>query len=155
MAESSARKAHRRAYREANRDKLNAYSREYHRARRAIDNENHRAWVERNREHVREYGRKWAAAHRDRIKAKNSRRYAASRGAEGKVTAEEWAAILFCHNGRCAHCGSSQRITIDHIVPVSKGGQHCPQNLQPLCLSCNARKKDRTSHAPIGASNSG
>lgn len=40
----------------------------------------------------------------------------------------------------CAHCGSENKITIDHIIPLSLGGRHSIGNLQPLCLSCNSSK---------------
>lgn len=43
----------------------------------------------------------------------------------------------------CQHCGSSARLTVDHIIPVSKGGADDMDNLQTLCLSCNARKGAR------------
>lgn len=37
--------------------------------------------------------------------------------------------------------------TIDHTVPLSKGGQHTMTNLQVLCYSCNSRKQDRIDRA--------
>lgn len=40
----------------------------------------------------------------------------------------------------CLHCGTHVSLTIDHIVPVSKGGAHDDDNLQTLCRSCNSRK---------------
>ncbi len=62
------------------------------------------------------------------------------RGAPGSFTPEEWNAKLAACNYRCARCGSSDHIEIDHIVPVSKGGSNGIDNLQPLCRSCNASK---------------
>ena len=46
-------------------------------------------------------------------------------------------------NFTCQVCGSRRYLSIDHIVPVSKGGQTIKENLQTLCLSCNSRKGDK------------
>jgi 5-methylcytosine-specific restriction endonuclease McrA len=40
----------------------------------------------------------------------------------------------------CAHCGTSSRLTVDHIQPVSMGGRNAPSNLQFLCETCATRK---------------
>ena len=44
----------------------------------------------------------------------------------------------------CANCGTHDRISIDHIVPLSRGGRHSIGNLQPLCTSCNSSKNKKT-----------
>jgi hypothetical protein len=44
----------------------------------------------------------------------------------------------------CLHCGSRERLTLDHIIPWSHGGPDTYENLQTLCVSCNARKGART-----------
>jgi hypothetical protein len=43
-------------------------------------------------------------------------------------------------NFTCCHCGKRTDLTIDHIVPVAKGGQTVKDNLQTLCKSCNSKK---------------
>lgn len=41
---------------------------------------------------------------------------------------------------RCVKCGSRDNLTIDHVVPLSKGGRNRSKNLQVLCRNCNALK---------------
>lgn len=47
-------------------------------------------------------------------------------------------------NACCAVCGSTDRLQIDHKVPVSKGGRNKLSNLQALCEKCNSRKGTKT-----------
>lgn len=47
---------------------------------------------------------------------------------------------------RCEACGildKDKALQVDHILPRSKGGQDDISNLQALCYSCNAQKRDR------------
>lgn len=39
--------------------------------------------------------------------------------------------------------------TIDHIIPMSKGGAHIDSNLQTMCSMCNIRKSDKIPQAPL------
>lgn len=48
-------------------------------------------------------------------------------------------------HGRCAICGEPieyATFTIDHIIPLSKGGTNYFENLQPTCRVCNQIKQD-------------
>lgn len=58
----------------------------------------------------------------------------------GRVSADDWARKLLDFDCCCAACGASDRIQMDHIHPLSKGGAHHIDNVQPLCGSCNASK---------------
>ena len=40
----------------------------------------------------------------------------------------------------CSYCGSDDGVTVDHVVPLSRGGLHHPQNLSPACAPCNRSK---------------
>lgn len=52
---------------------------------------------------------------------------------------------LFKRDGHeCVYCGSKRNLTVDHIIPKSKGGQNTWMNLVTSCFSCNTRKGDRT-----------
>lgn len=45
-------------------------------------------------------------------------------------------------DNKCQYCGSTRSLTIDHIVPKSKGGQDTWENLVVACHSCNTKKGD-------------
>ena len=43
----------------------------------------------------------------------------------------------------CAYCGKKKSITMDHIIPKSRGGTNGVDNIAPACKECN-NKKDNT-----------
>lgn len=43
-------------------------------------------------------------------------------------------------NNQCAYCGSEEKLTIDHIIPQSKGGMDFTKNVVCCCESCNRDK---------------
>ena len=48
---------------------------------------------------------------------------------------------LFERDGKaCKQCGCTDLLTIDHVVPLSRGGSNELENLQILCNKCNSRK---------------
>ena len=50
---------------------------------------------------------------------------------------------IFNRDKVCLNCGTNKNLSIDHIVPVCKGGTNDIQNLQTLCLKCNIKKQDK------------
>ena len=46
-------------------------------------------------------------------------------------------------NDACVYCGCSEKLTIDHILPINRGGTNDIYNLVPACLSCNSAKRDK------------
>jgi 5-methylcytosine-specific restriction endonuclease McrA len=55
---------------------------------------------------------------------------------------------LFARDGwRCVYCGETGgRLTLDHVVPRSKGGDSVWENVVTSCAPCNLRKGDRLLH---------
>lgn len=59
-------------------------------------------------------------------------------------------AALFARDAHlCLYCGrefSRQHLTRDHVLPLSKGGRDCWENVVAACFECNSRKGNRTPH---------
>jgi 5-methylcytosine-specific restriction endonuclease McrA len=52
---------------------------------------------------------------------------------------------IFKRDGeRCVYCGTTKDLTIDHVIPRSKGGTESWENLVTACHSCNSKKGNRT-----------
>lgn len=130
---SNAEKLRLREYKSRNREKLREDYTKYIRENRQKENARKRKWAKQNPEKV-------IAAR----KRGHYRRDMLERFTEKEFTAEEWKQCLDSYGGRCLWCGTTERITIDHVVPLSKGGSNRLENLQPLCVSCNSKKRTKT-----------
>lgn len=70
-------------------------------------------------------------------------------GVPGKIGMPDWIACLKDSNWSCFFCGfkngnpfEKNRLSIDHVYPLTKGGFNMPFNIQCVCTKCH-RKKDR------------
>lgn len=126
-----------------------------------------RKWAKDNAEKFREYRAKWeaenpdlAVASKKRYREQNKERYrlhCASRRARRKaatvqqVSEGEWRAIKEAYKHRCAYCSKRKKLTMDHIIPLAKGGVHAAWNILPACLSCNSSKgvKEAPTYQPV------
>ena len=43
-------------------------------------------------------------------------------------------------NNQCAYCGSNENLTLDHIIPQTKGGSDTTKNIVCCCKRCNHSK---------------
>jgi 5-methylcytosine-specific restriction protein A len=55
----------------------------------------------------------------------------------------DWLLLCQEYGHRCLSCGKGGKLSVDHVVPLAKGGTNDLSNIQPLCLRCNQRKGTR------------
>lgn len=60
---------------------------------------------------------------------------------------QEWKECLIYFNGECAYCGMTpknrhERLTRDHLKPITMGGVTQADNIVPACSSCNSSKNN-------------
>jgi 5-methylcytosine-specific restriction endonuclease McrA len=113
------------AYREANREKRKQYLQQYYLA-------NPDKVKERQCRYRRANPEIGAACERERLARKTIN--------GGSHTSDEWLALCEQYDNRCLACGKQKPLTVDHVVPISKGGSNDIANIQPLCKSCNSAK---------------
>jgi 5-methylcytosine-specific restriction endonuclease McrA len=103
-----------------------------------------RAWYHANKERSRIRTRTWKREHPDEVALYEQRRRGRSAGAAGDFTRAEWLALVAQWCGRCAYCGRSAKLTVDHRIPLIAGGTNTIENILPACGRCNSRKNSRT-----------
>lgn len=90
----------------------------------------------------------------EKLRVQNALREARKYGAVGIFTVDEWIDKVKEYNNRCAYCGIILKkmkrgkfihngLTIDHIIPPSKGGDNYISNIVPSCSKCNLTKSDK------------
>lgn len=124
--------------------------------------ENIRRWNRENADHVRRSQQRRYYLNYDRIRAQQEEWIRAHPGARADYSRRRRArefntatSMLGGHStaymrhvqaelltGRCFYCGGSDRLTIDHVVPLSRGGLHHPENLVAACFPCNRSKSN-------------
>jgi len=57
---------------------------------------------------------------------------------------------LIQQHGGCRICGSTHKLSLDHLIPVAKGGTGSDDNAILLCQSCNSQKHERSLEEYLG-----
>mgnify|MGYP001570318577 CR=1 FL=1 len=138
-------------YREEHREEINAASREAHPIKADKRNASSKAWRESHPAHVKKYQRQYRTTHLDEHKTyENTRRSRKANAPINDLTPAQWVMIKEHYKHCCVYCGKKfQRLTQDHIVPLSKGGSHTLSNVVPACKSCNSKKGNRAPLSPV------
>ena len=121
-----------------------------HNIKRKAWNKKSARMQERGRKKLIEWGKRFRATPAGRrqflIWVSNNR--AKRRGAEGSFTIDDINALMEAQAGCCAASWCRRKIrdsySVDHIIPISRGGRNDKTNLQLLCRSCNSSKGPRT-----------
>lgn len=119
--------------------------RDWREANADCEREYKRAWREANAARVREQQREYrrSSAGRAVKRAKDARRRAAKRDRACACTSTLAVDVLLALGG-CLYCGSTDDVTLEHVVALAAGGWDCMANLAPACRSCNYSKGDRS-----------
>lgn len=120
-------KEYNKKYRAENKERLNAAARE-----RSRKEENKVKKAIRSKEYKKN--------NPDKVAEQRHLRRARLWKANGSHTPKEWEDLKEKYGNICLCCREKKPLTVDHVIPLSKGGTNDIENIQPLCVSCNSRK---------------
>jgi 5-methylcytosine-specific restriction endonuclease McrA len=110
--------------------------------------EKRKVWDEKyskqNFEKIKQTKRKWEKNNREKCRMKVRRRREREKQIKGYCTYDQWINRMKFYGNRCYYCKIETKLTMDHRIPISRGGYGWPSNLVPACLSCNSSKRDKT-----------
>lgn len=134
-------------YRNTNKGQIRQAGKIYRQRVKLTRNEQKKQHYESHKTQIRQRNDAWAKANPEKAQEINKRaKEKRSRLLENgrcDLTAAQWATILKIQNYKCASCGEVKPLERDHVVPISKGGEHTASNIQGLCRHCNATKHNK------------
>lgn len=122
-----------------------------HRKKKLADS---KAWYEANKERRMRQNRVWRCRNPERVKLYRHNQELLEKRAivpHASLTPRNLAELLRRQNGICAICCSpmTDSYTLDHIIPLSKGGPHAIYNIQLTHHHCNSMKQAKVSEKDI------
>lgn len=132
---------HKRNWRKENPERHRQWTQSWWEANRNAQYEINRQWREENSDRYAEMIRDWGARNKALVSGYRATRRA--RKANGWIAERDWTRLVNRYGGRCFYCGSREPMTIDHIIPLARGGRHTIGNVLPACKSCNCSKQER------------
>jgi len=127
---------------------------EYRKTHRELIRIQQRKYVKNNKEKVLESKRKWNLAHPELAKAYHLANQRLREARKKKVTIGNREEIkrfyIYVHTSpyiECTYCKEpvpKGKRQVDHIIPLSRNGEHSLLNLAPSCMTCNLKKFNKT-----------
>lgn len=103
-----------------------------------------RQWRLDPEEAYREYMRTRYVEKHDELRQKGRVYAHRARVESGEVfSVQEWLDLCAKYEHLCLACKQEKPLTVDHVIPISKGGSNLISNIQPLCKSCNSKKRTK------------
>lgn len=133
-----------RQWRLANPERKRVSDAAYHAANKEKATTNALKWSRANRESVNRRNAEYKKRNPQVVLDQSHRRRARKRGVASLIVAsQDITRLKRRFGGLCAYCGCGGKMTIDHVVPLSRGGAHSLGNLLPVCQQCNFSKHNK------------
>ena len=120
-----------KSWREANAESIEEYNLE---------------WREKNRTHIQKYSQDYHSGNPQVKRVSENKRRAQKRRSKGAFSWEDVERLYILQVGMCVYCEAdlSDKFEIDHITPLSRGGDNSAENIQLTSPPCNRGKHAKT-----------
>ena len=135
-------------YYEANKDKHAEYYKQYNKINKDKVNERNKRYNKANKDKIAEQQKQWRQSPQGKVALFNinhRRRIREEEQGTG-ITKDQWLEMMKFFDFRCAYSGevlSKKTRSVDHIVPISTGGDNMIWNMVPMTRSLNSSKRDK------------
>lgn len=119
------------------------YRKQYYLRNREIIIKKSVDWGRKNKDKRKTAKNKWRAKNKELTNFLTRRYIYRKKNAIGRHSLEEikW---LYDKFPTCPYCNTNKSNTIDHIIPLSRGGTNVLSNLIAVCVNCNSKKGSKT-----------
>jgi 5-methylcytosine-specific restriction endonuclease McrA len=132
---------HYQEHREKHLAYVKQYNQEHCEEKRLYYSQHHPQYYQEHWGEIAKYNRQYHHDHPEVHQVADVKRRAQVQESEGTFTTKKWLQMCEETGYRCVYCfQESLNLTMDHVVPLSKGGVHDVSNIVPACKSCNTRK---------------
>lgn len=131
-------------------ERVRSYQQEWNRQNPEKMKDYQRAYYYRNQEARKANTTQWLKKHPDARRTYNARVRSAHYRPTAPLPPAIIESILAYYGRQCVYCGGDFQ-ELDHLVPLSRGGEHCVDNIAPACQSCNRSKGARPIWVMLGA----
>ena len=109
------------------------------------------AYYAKNKEKVDQKNAAYGKTHREEGVLRATRYKAKKAGvSRNDFTVSQWRRMKKLYNYTCVYCGKKPpKLTQDHVIPLSKGGEHTFTNIVPACQPCNSKKRNGPPLVPV------
>ena len=132
---------YKRRYRATHCDEIVEYQCRYRATHCDEQCEYDRKYHEVHRDERAKYNRQWCKANPDKRRENERCRRARK---NGTIVGEIDEAAIYARDKVCIYCSAAEDLTLDHLIPLARGGPHSQDNLAVACRKCNSRKGTKT-----------
>ena len=132
-----------REYRKRNPEKIKEINKNYYKKNKEEHDKQTLKWIKENRDKVNKWIRRWRKTERGKLitRKNNIKRRALEKG--NNLTIEQLKIILD-RDKTCIYCKTdNKKLTLEHITPLTKGGENSFSNCAMACINCNSSKRNK------------